>query len=183
MNMSNGHVLSGAQRTLFELAIRKGINPTFTSIAKAAQVHPATVVNAFGAPGCGSHSPHSGSLTKIASALGVPIEELRRIHASLQLEEPPPPPVKLLPPVKAKPAPEPKAPRDLWAELTEAALSGATVIVVAYSEVQGQSIARGIVTGMHEDLVAVQTVGDGRPVRIRREFVKDVRRPEKSSKP
>lgn len=172
---------------IMSLALRAGIRPNWNAIGERAGITGQTVRRTFKRGECVT----SKTLQYIAEALEVSAEEVRQLHARSQLEREfsatnghagngrakaraVPISASSLEP---KGAEAPTAPRDLWAELTEAALSGQVVIVSAHSEDRGHSIARGIVTGMHDGLVAIHAPGDARPVRVRREHVKDVRKP------
>lgn len=175
---------------IMSLALRAGIRPNWEAIGERAGITGQTVRRAFKR----GEVVTSTTLQYIAEALETSVEDVRHLHARAQLERETPstngksnvhapsgPAAKPLPtpaaPPETKVQPAPESPRNLWAELVDAALTGATVIVSSSSEDRGFSVARGVVVSIHENLVAVHAAGDQRPVRIRREHVKDVRKP------
>lgn len=177
------------ENEIMTLALRAGIRPNREAIGERAGITGQTVRRAFKA----GESVTSPTLQYIAEALEVSVQDVRQLLARAQLEREHPATnghangratnghaPKALPaaaPVEPKAPPAPAEPRDLWAELVDAALTGAIVIVSSQSDDRGFAVARGVVTSIHENLVAIHATGDQRPIRIRREHVKDVRKP------
>ena len=179
MRNANG-ILSGAHARLFELAIKSGISPTLRAIAIRSGLSENALQQAFGKPG---KSVNSTTIERVANALGVHSQEIRKIHAKLQLEAPElkPDPRKVpetipAPPPVPEPEPEPDpTPRNFWQELTQYALDN-EIVIVAGTDRGEACLARGRISGLHGGWVAIQAEGDKRPIRIRIEAVNDVRK-------
>lgn len=159
--------MTKTQSKIMSLALAAGLEPRWRAIWRAAGMS-AGNSRTFTRAG---YWPATPTIAKLAGALGVTRDEMRKLHAAVQAElatETTEMPVAVV--VKLQ------EPRDLAGEVREAAFSGDTMAVSSESQSGELSICVGRVAGFHDGWIHLARPGNTRPVSISEKSLVDVRK-------